>query len=129
MKIRFPAELKARIEEAARENNRSMNAEVVHRLEQSLFSDDEPNDERTIYIVMDYQGMPTSWPEVLAATENIAKLSNIEYNSVAGIALDANIVSSNTREEEWLDLRERYRKIVADFIRSRRKNKQSSRGS
>lgn len=36
MRFRAPTELKARIEEAASKNGRSLNAEIVHRLERSL---------------------------------------------------------------------------------------------
>ncbi|EAN3983151.1 Arc family DNA-binding protein [Salmonella enterica] len=36
MKIRLPAELKERLEKAAQENKRSMNAEVIHRLKESF---------------------------------------------------------------------------------------------
>lgn len=36
LKIRLPEDLKARIEEAAKANGRSMNAEIVARLEASL---------------------------------------------------------------------------------------------
>ncbi|MDE9447891.1 Arc family DNA-binding protein [Xenorhabdus bovienii] len=36
MKIRVPAELKGKLEEAAGENKRSMNAEVLQRLSQSF---------------------------------------------------------------------------------------------
>lgn len=35
-KLRLPAELKEQIEQAAEENNRSMNAEIVARLESSF---------------------------------------------------------------------------------------------
>ena len=35
-RIRLPAELKARVEGAAAENQRSLNAEIVHRLESSF---------------------------------------------------------------------------------------------
>lgn len=35
-KVRMASDLKARIEEAARANNRSINAEIVSRLEQSF---------------------------------------------------------------------------------------------
>ena len=34
--VRMPADLKEKIEEAAKENGRSMNAEIVYRLQQSL---------------------------------------------------------------------------------------------
>lgn len=36
MRIRIPPELKAQVEEAARAANRSMNAEIIHRLEVSF---------------------------------------------------------------------------------------------
>ncbi|EAB5934897.1 DNA-binding protein [Salmonella enterica subsp. salamae] len=36
MKVRLPAELKEKLEVAAKENKRSMNAEVVHRLKESF---------------------------------------------------------------------------------------------
>jgi len=36
MKLRFPPELKAQIEASAKENNRSMNAEIVARLQESF---------------------------------------------------------------------------------------------
>ncbi|EAB1500273.1 Arc family DNA-binding protein [Salmonella enterica] len=39
MKIRLPAWVKEKLETAAKENKRSMNAEVVDRLESTLFDD------------------------------------------------------------------------------------------
>ncbi|EDZ5087522.1 Arc family DNA-binding protein, partial [Salmonella enterica] len=36
MKVRLPADLKEKLEVAAKENKRSMNAEVVHRLKESF---------------------------------------------------------------------------------------------
>lgn len=37
-KLRMPPELKQQIQESAKEHNRSMNAEIIHRLEQSFES-------------------------------------------------------------------------------------------
>ncbi|MFM0405219.1 Arc family DNA-binding protein [Paraburkholderia dipogonis] len=42
--IRMPAELKERLESARIETKRSLNSEIVERLERSLASDDEPFD-------------------------------------------------------------------------------------
>ena len=39
LKLRFPEKLRRRIEAAADKNERSMNAEIVHRLEQSFERD------------------------------------------------------------------------------------------
>ncbi|MFZ4835891.1 Arc family DNA-binding protein [Rouxiella sp. Mn2063] len=44
LRIRLPFELKEKIENAARENSRSMNAEIVHRLDSTLLKS-MPNDE------------------------------------------------------------------------------------
>lgn len=40
MKLRLPETLKAQIEEAAKANNRSMNSEIVDRLQATFASDD-----------------------------------------------------------------------------------------
>ena len=39
--VRMPADLKEKIEEAAKENGRSMNAEIVYRLQRSIEDDQE----------------------------------------------------------------------------------------
>ncbi|MDR3570969.1 MAG: Arc family DNA-binding protein [Candidatus Pacebacteria bacterium] len=36
LNLRFPADLKARLVQAAQANGRTMNAEIIHRLERSL---------------------------------------------------------------------------------------------
>jgi hypothetical protein len=41
LKLRFPEKLRQRIESTAGRNQRSMNAEIVHRLEQSFQKDDQ----------------------------------------------------------------------------------------
>jgi len=47
-KLRMPAELKAKIAESAKTHNRSMNADIVARLEQSFLS--ASDDEKDILI-------------------------------------------------------------------------------
>lgn len=50
--VRIPAELKQAIEEAAKENNRSINSEIVYRLQQSFASkDNESNVEKPKHII------------------------------------------------------------------------------
>ena len=41
LKLRFPEKLRLRIESAGERSNRSMNAEIIHRLEQSFEKDDQ----------------------------------------------------------------------------------------
>lgn len=50
-KLRLPAELKERIERAALENKRSMNAEIVARLEASFEADASPPRESTEVLI------------------------------------------------------------------------------
>lgn len=40
--VRFPDGMRDRIKEAAEKSGRSMNAEIIHRLEQSLHYSDDP---------------------------------------------------------------------------------------
>ena len=42
LQLRFPEAIRRRLERAASASHRSMNAEIVHRLEQSLKRDEEP---------------------------------------------------------------------------------------
>lgn len=44
MKLRLPPELKEQVESVAKENGRSMNAEIVHRLESSFLNQIAPNE-------------------------------------------------------------------------------------
>ncbi len=48
LKLRFPEKLRLRIEAAADRNQRSMNSEIVHRLEQSFEKDDRAADIRAV---------------------------------------------------------------------------------
>ena len=45
LRIRLPVELKEKIEETAKSNNRSMNAEIVKRLDDSFLNDIQVNEE------------------------------------------------------------------------------------
>lgn len=54
-KLRLPADLKNRIEEAAESGNRSMNAEIIARLEGSML--DDPEDQiRSVNRLLDSTG-------------------------------------------------------------------------
>lgn len=63
--LRMRPELKRRVEEAARAHNRSLNSEIVVRLEQSFRDESQPP--ATIPAGMDYE-------ERLYALENLVKL-------------------------------------------------------
>jgi len=71
--VRMPADLKEKIEEAAKENGRSMNAEIVYRLQQSL---DDPQEEHvdgfhTIDMkVIDHRNYPPQIGDALRKIED-----------------------------------------------------------
>jgi Arc-like DNA binding domain len=48
LKLRFPEKLRLRIETAAARNQRSMNLEIVHRLEQSFEKNDRDAEIRAV---------------------------------------------------------------------------------
>jgi hypothetical protein len=48
LKLRFPEKLRGRIESAAARNERSMNAEIVHRLEQSFQKEDQATNQAAL---------------------------------------------------------------------------------
>lgn len=66
MKIRLPAELKARIEEASSANNRTMNAEILARLYQSFDTRDTELAQGTVSAVLKTLTMAITHAERLA---------------------------------------------------------------
>ncbi len=65
MKVRLSADLRQKIERAAQANNRTMNAEIVQRLERSFWDENQPT--ATMPAGLDYE-------ERLSALENLVKL-------------------------------------------------------
>jgi hypothetical protein len=63
MKLRLTPEVKARIEEAARKNNRSLNGEIIARLEKSFEHDDAVSE--LLQRVEDLEGRVDVHEEVL----------------------------------------------------------------
>lgn len=58
MKVRLSAELRRQVEEAARTNNRTLNAEIVSRLEMSFAKPpDVPMEQRVRALEKDYVSM------------------------------------------------------------------------
>ena len=74
MKVRLSAELRKQVEEAARENNRTLNSEIVSRLERS-FSDISPLIQRDVP-----QGVEASalWKEVENLNAKVSSLQKLE---------------------------------------------------
>ncbi len=71
--VRMPADLKEKIEEAAKENGRSMNAEIVYRLQRSLDEEQEEHVEgfHTIEMkVLDHRNYPPQIGDALRKIED-----------------------------------------------------------
>lgn len=88
--VRFPDGMRDRIAEAAKNNGRSMNAEIVHRLEMSfitqkqvnLFGErvaDTPFDPSVLGLVVtvDARGVPLSWQDISAYLESIERIGKL----------------------------------------------------
>lgn len=72
MKIRLPADLKRKIEEAADEAKRTMNAEIVSRLEASFLRSGEGLGEASILLMRAQQELERSMAEINQTIPDIA---------------------------------------------------------
>lgn len=120
-KLRMTPEIKERIEAAAAKNNRSMNAEILRRLEDSF--DDEVLTERVrdsafnrerqvLYVLLDADGMPTAWSEIMLHLDRLAEASGGDISRIDAVA----IVPKDDRPEDakveaYLELARRYKKL------------------
>lgn len=66
--VRMPPELKAQIEQSAKDNGRSINAEVVHRLEESIASEE----------TLELDNAPASKEQNSLAEEALERIKHIE---------------------------------------------------
>lgn len=127
-RLRVPEELRDRIRDAAEANKRSMNSEIVARLEDTFAPEydtaalqaaydagrkDAINDADVLYVLLDGNGIPTSWNEIMLHLGNIVRAKGIEYRSLDAKIIDADVQSGSKREQEWYDLMLAYRKKLA----------------
>lgn len=108
--LRLPDGMRDRIAEAAKANGRSMNAEIISRLETS-FADPHtaPTPDKTLFVVLDPQGHPISWSEVMAHIGAITKGGKLDPQSIQAVVISDKMASNATRETQWLDLIKWYR--------------------
>lgn len=79
--LRMPAELKAALDKAAEKSKRSLTAEIVARLTDSLVSP-TPDDGPIFNIVLDAKGHPIDWPTITAHISRTAKAAGIDTASI-----------------------------------------------
>jgi len=70
MRIRLPDDVKAKLKAYAEENRRSMNAEIVARLERTIAEDDERGSGGTTWLAKAKANSIASFEERLAKLEN-----------------------------------------------------------
>nr|WP_186211641.1 Arc family DNA-binding protein [Burkholderia gladioli] len=117
--VRLPDGMRDQIAEAAKTNNRSMNAEIVSRLADSFLQEQREKFGRpyqpaapAINVTLDSRGYPISWDEInehLAAIRKTGKFNVVSMNTSV---ITPELVSSSEREQESGDL--------ADFYASKR---------
>lgn len=130
--IRMPEGMRDWIAEEAEKNHRSMNAEIVARLEESrnlrdsingrMDSNPPPSKENTLYIVLDTDGMPISWAEISTHISNITKAGKLPWHSQKIMVMTPELMSSTLREDNDYELLVKY----AKFLRDLRKKPKSS---
>lgn len=114
--VRLPDGMRDRLGEIAFENRRSVNAEVVARLEASLDSTEKGKAGiqalTTVHILLDTDGMPTSWAEI---HEHLRAISNSGQFNVARMEVHVvtpNMLSSTDRNREAELLAKKYRALA-----------------
>jgi hypothetical protein len=108
--LRMPPDLKARVEEAARANNRSMNAEILARLEGSLsgLADASAENERLRAILSAREA------EIASLKVGIAAVLNTMEHTLGGVLKSA---KENPRSAESLAATVAVENTLRDFIR------------
>ena len=82
--VRIPAELKQAIEDAAKENNRSINSEIVYRLQQSFENEDEhvPGFKQVEFKMVDNYRLGAGFALAKALDEAIKALEDVSKSLV-----------------------------------------------
>jgi hypothetical protein len=140
-RLRIPEDLKSEVEAHAQANGRSMTAEIVHRLKtydelKGRAKDlerlstlnatraqkfkglvDRLHDrlsgvqDRTLYIAIDAEGLPTSWPEVMKHIDEVQAVLGVAVDRIEARVVDAKMERSDEREEELLRIVRWYRNL------------------
>lgn len=71
----------------------------------------EQKDKATLYVALDANGMPLSWPETMTHLGEIGRAGGFDIQNIEARVIDAKPVSSQDRDAEWWDLVQRYRKM------------------
>ncbi|MDT6941420.1 Arc family DNA-binding protein [Brucella pseudogrignonensis] len=120
-RLRIPEEIKQQIEVAAAENCRSINAEIIHRLQTTLEFDEDVGSENThaderssdrnadSRIGLDTNGIPLSVQKALLHLNNLVHKSNLEDIS---IEMDIGMLKNSRTPEQRED---DFRRILSTY--------------
>ena len=97
--VRMQPELKERLEKAAQESGRSLNAEIVSRLQSSL-GDGINSFIPEIRISLDTGDQPISWDEIHEILSAVRKNMQIDTVSLHVTVATPELVSSSKRQQE-----------------------------
>ena len=110
--LRLPKELHAQIQKSAAEAGRSMNAEIVARLQGSFltsFEREVPPLQR-LYILLDSSGYPISWFEVMEHVRGLSNVAGVEPIDLQMEVVTPDMESNSRRAAETSKLAAFYRK-------------------
>lgn len=112
--LRLPRDVHAQIQQAATASGRSMNAEIVARLQGSLDSSVSTQASTSelprLYVLLDSNGYPLSWSEIrehLKAIREAGKLNVVEMETYV---VTPDMESNSRRNEAVVKLAAYYRK-------------------
>lgn len=111
--LRLQPELRAKLEELAAENGRSLHAEIVTRLQHSLepgLTVKEPA-LPPLYVLLDSSGYPISWFEVLEHVRGLTKAAGVEAVDLKMEIVTPDMESNSRRAAETAKLAAFYRKL------------------
>ena len=124
MKLRIPADLKDRVEQAAQASGRSMNAEILQRLSESfevpgdvfllqheLRNLREASPLHRLYVLLDSSGYPQSWAQIHEVARAICETGGLTAVEMSVTVVTPEMVSSSERYAEAAALATRLRAI------------------
>jgi hypothetical protein len=103
----MPDDLRSRLEECAKSSGRSLHAEILARLEDSL----EPKQSADLRVELDTNGMPISWDEIHEYLSKLKRAGNLNPSSMAVSIITPEVLSSADRQQEARQLADKLSKL------------------
>jgi len=137
--MRMPDGMREALKAEAWANNRSLNAEIVLRLEEfeslkrrlveteaqldrafKLYQEQAEDlselvklgPEGVLYVALDARGFPISWTEVMAHMNAITRAGHFNIDKIEARVFDPKLVNSDEREAEWWEVVQHYRALA-----------------